>query len=74
MGYQTAPKGSLSLPCGLYLKAQHCCLSSNGWFSLPSAPHLPPAHPLHTQYGLLQELNNLSEKLVLAAYIQAACK
>ena len=36
----------LGLPCGLYqfmsliLKAQHCSLSPNGYFSLP-APYLP---------------------------------
>ena len=32
------------------LKAQHCCLSSNGCFNLPSAPNSPPplSHPLTT--------------------------
>ena len=27
------------------LKAQHCSLSLNGYFTSPSAPHSPPTHP-----------------------------
>ena len=49
MGYQTAPHGSLGLPCGFYQSVSHtrawqCSFSPNGYFKPPTAPHLPP-HP-----------------------------
>ena len=76
MGYQTAPHGSLGLPCGLYqfmsLTEGTALLFEFEWvlyraFGSPPAPTahpipLPPAHPLLTQSLILQELKKTVPK------------
>ena len=69
MGYQTAPHGSLGLPCGLY---QFMSLTEGTALLfeselVPALPHLRlPPHapaPTLTHSVILQELKKLSEKL-----------
>ena len=44
------------------LRAQHCCLSPNGCFSLPSASHPPPPppHPPHTHPPPIDSIRDIT--------------
>ena len=82
MGYQTAPHGSLGLPCGLYqftsLTESTALLFESEWVLYPAfgSPPTPTTHstPLPPAIESIRDITGAEKNHLKTSSIQVACR